>query len=63
MGFWQRVGVTVIVVLVASFIVGQLWQAAFNARLPSYLAGVVGGLAAIPVWEFLKRVSVKNKTS
>jgi len=63
MSFWQRLGVTVIVMLAAGFILGLLWQAAFNARLPSYLAGLAGGLAAIPVWEFLKRVSIKSKTS
>jgi hypothetical protein len=54
MPFWQRLLVTVVAMLVASFMAGLLWLAMFDAGLPSYLAGVVGGLAALPVWEFLK---------
>jgi hypothetical protein len=38
-----------------------LWHAlpgrqAFNVDMPSYLSGIVGGVTAVPVWEFLKRV-------
>ena len=54
MPFWQRLLVTVVAMLVASFMAGLLWLAMFDAGLPSYLAGVVGGLAALPVWESLK---------
>lgn len=54
MPFWQRLLITMVAMLVASFMAGLLWRAMFDAGLPSYLAGVVGGLAALPVWEFLK---------
>ena len=53
---WQRLVITVVVMLAASYIVGLIWQAIFTGALPSYVAGVVGGLAALLVWDFLKRV-------
>jgi hypothetical protein len=40
----------------ASLVVGLIWRALFDFELPSYLAGVIGGLTAVPVWEFLKRI-------
>lgn len=40
--------------LIASFAIGRLWLAVFDFVIPSYLAGIVGGLAAIPVWEMLR---------
>jgi hypothetical protein len=42
--------------LAVSFVAGLAWQAIFNIGLPSYAAGIVGGLTALPVWEFLKRI-------
>ena len=60
MPLWQRLLVTLIAMVVASLVVGLIWQAIFGAQLPSYLAGVVGGLTALPVWEFLKRVRPKT---
>ncbi|MGD8615655.1 MAG: hypothetical protein PVI91_08340 [Gammaproteobacteria bacterium] len=54
MPFWQRFLITVAAMLAASFVAGLLWRALLDARLPSYLAGVAGGLAALPVWELLK---------
>jgi len=54
MPLWQRLLVTVVAMLAASFMAGLLWRALFDAGLPGYLAGVVGGLAALPVWEFLR---------
>jgi hypothetical protein len=56
MPLWQRLIVVLIVMIGASFVVGLIWQAIFNAQIPSYLSGLVGGLTAVPVWEFLKRV-------
>jgi glucose-6-phosphate-specific signal transduction histidine kinase len=56
MPFWQRMLLTLIAMVAASLIVGLLWLQWFAFELPSYLAGVVGGLTAVPVWEFLKRV-------
>jgi hypothetical protein len=56
MPLWQRLIVVLIALIGASFVVGLIWQAIFNAQIPSYLSGLVGGLTAVPVWEFLKRV-------
>lgn len=53
---WQRLLITIVAVLLASWIVGLIWQALFNFDLPSYLAGLVGGLAALPIWDFLRRI-------
>jgi uncharacterized YccA/Bax inhibitor family protein len=60
MPLWQRVVLTVVAMLVVSVVAGLLWRAAFDTRLPSYIAGVIGGLTAVPVWEFLKRVAPKR---
>ncbi len=54
--FWQRLLVTVLVVLAASYLVGLAWQHVLGFPLPSYGAGIVGGLAALPVWDLLKRI-------
>jgi hypothetical protein len=61
MVFWQRFLITVVAMLVASFIVGIIWRSIFNMIIPSYLAGCIGGLTALPVWEFLKRIKAKEK--
>jgi hypothetical protein len=61
MVFWQRLLVTVIVMLAAGFIAGFIWRSIFNLVMPSYLAGFVGGLTALPVWELLKRVKPKDQ--
>jgi Na+/glutamate symporter len=58
---WQRLLFTLAAMLVVSFFSGVIWQAIFNVSLPSYVGGLVGGLVAIPVWEFLKRVSPKRR--
>ncbi len=49
MPFWQRIIVTLIAMVAASWVAGALFQALFNFALPSYLAGLVGGLTALPV--------------
>lgn len=54
--FWQRLLLTIVVMLVASYLIGLLWQKAMGFPLPSYAAGAVGGLAALPIWDFLKRI-------
>jgi hypothetical protein len=53
---WQRLLITIGAMLLASWVVGLIWQALFNFDLPSYGAGLVGGLAALPVWDFLRRI-------
>jgi hypothetical protein len=60
MPFWQRLLITVIAMLAVSFVAGLLWKGVFNFSLPSYAAGIVGGLTALPLWEFLKRIGEKN---
>ena len=62
MPFWQRLVITLIAMLAVSFVAGLAWQSIFNIGLPSYAAGIVGGVTALPVWEFLKRVRSKDET-
>ena len=59
MPFWQRLVITVVAMIAASFVVGLIWSALFGFEIPSYLSGIIGGLTALPVWEFLKRVGPK----
>ena len=59
--FWQRLLITIAAMLLASFLVGSVWSWLFGAELPSYLAGLVGGLAALPVWDFLRRIRPSEK--
>jgi len=61
MPFWQRLSITFLAMLAASFLLGIFWRSIFNVPLPSYLAGIIGGLTALPVWEFLKRIKSKGK--
>ena len=61
MAFWQRFVITVIAMLAVSFILGIIWRSVFNMGMPSYLAGIIGGLTALPVWEVLKRIKAKEK--
>jgi hypothetical protein len=60
MKLWHKLLITVIAMLVASFLGGKLWFMAFNFAIPSYLAGVIGGAAAIPVWELLRWIGRKT---
>ena len=54
MPLWQRWLITFVTMLLASVVAGLLWRWLFNTDIPSYLSGVVGGVAAVPMWEFLK---------
>lgn len=45
---------TLAAMLLASFVVGLAWRGLFDARIPSYLSGLAGGLAALAAWEFLR---------
>jgi len=54
--FWQRLLITLAVMLLTGYLTGLLWQMILGFNLPSYLAGAAGGLAALPVWDFLKRI-------
>ena len=53
MPLWQRLVVTLLAMAAASLIVGLIWQALFGLELPSYVAGVMGGITAVSTWEFL----------
>jgi Na+/glutamate symporter len=57
---WQRLVITVLVMLAASYLAAVLWNVVFGVALPSYLAGLVGGLAALPVWDLLQRIRRKG---
>ena len=61
MPLWQRLVLTIVAIVVASFIVGLIWHTLLGFGLPSYVGGVIGGLTAVPVWEFLKRIGPKEK--
>ena len=61
MPFWQRLFLTLAAIVVASIIAGLIWYKLFGFGLPSYIGGVIGGLTAIPVWEFMKRVGPQKK--
>ena len=61
MVFWKRPLITVLVMLVASFIISFIWRSTFNMIIPSYIAGVIAGLAALPVWELLKKIKPKKE--
>jgi len=54
--FWQRLLATVLVMLLASYVAGLLFQNIFGLAIPSYIAGAIGGLASIPTWDLLKRI-------
>jgi hypothetical protein len=54
--FWQRLLATILVMLATSWLAGYLWQLFFSFPLPSYAAGVIGGLSALPCWDLLKRI-------
>ena len=54
MPFWKRLLITVIAMLAASYVAGLVWKNTFNSLIPSYLAGIIGGIIALPVWELLR---------
>jgi len=49
--------------LVTSLIIAAVWRSIFNMTIPSYVAGVIAGLAALPVWELLKRIKPKKENN
>ncbi len=54
--FWQRLPLTIGVMLLTSYLAGLLFQSVLGIPIPSYVAGAIGGLAALPTWDFLKRI-------
>lgn len=61
MPLWQRLLLTLLAMLLISFLAGLLWNAVFGSLIPSYLAGVAGGIGALPVWEVSKRIRISGK--
>ena len=61
MPLWQRLVLTLAAIVVAGIIAGLIWHQLFGFGLPSYIGGVIGGLTAVPVWEFMKRVDSRKK--
>jgi hypothetical protein len=61
MPLWQRLVLTLAAIVAAGIIAGLIWHKLFGFGLPSYIGGVIGGLTAIPVWEFMKRVGPQKK--
>ena len=59
MPLWQRLLITLAVMLIVSFLAGYLWRWVLGSDIPAYLSGAIGGLSAIPTWEFLKRIRPK----
>jgi Na+/glutamate symporter len=60
MPFWQRAGITLLAIVVVSWVVVTLIEALIGVRLPGYVAGVIGGIAGVPAWELLRRVRPKQ---
>jgi len=60
MPFWQRLLITLAAMLAVSFIIGLVSRSTFGFGLPDYASGAVGGLTALPLWEFLKRIKPKD---
>jgi len=58
---WQRLAVTILAMLIMSFIAELVWRNIFDASMPGYLAGMVGGLTAIPIWELVKKVGTRKQ--
>ena len=61
MTFWQRLLALLVSVLAISLLFNMLWHWLFNFALPAYVAGMVGGLAAVLVWDALKRIKPRAK--
>jgi hypothetical protein len=62
-GLWQRLLITFVAMLAVSFAIGLASEAWLGFTLPSFAAGVIGGMTALPVWELLKRVRIEDKTN
>lgn len=61
MKLWQSLVATLLAIILMSFIVTALWRSLFDAQLPSYIAGIVGGMTGVSVWSFLHKHRLKKK--
>lgn len=60
MKLWHKILITFIAILITSLIADIAWAAVFPFLLPAYVAGVIGGFMAIPVWELLRMIDMKK---
>jgi hypothetical protein len=60
MPLWQRLLITIGVMLLASYIAGFIWHWLLRAEIPSYLSGAIGGLTALPTWELVRRIRPRH---
>lgn len=59
MSIWARIAITIVLMMLFSFLAGLLWSKLFSHQIPSYISGIVGGLTAVPVWEILEKFKAK----
>lgn len=55
MKFWKRLVFAFLAMVISSVIAGWLWRRGFDAQIPAYFSGVIGGLAALGAWELSRR--------
>jgi len=60
MPFWQRFLILILAVIVISMVIGMIWHSWFGFALPAYASGVISGLAAVWLWDMLKRIKAKQ---
>ena len=56
MPFWQRSLILLTAMVAISIVIGLIWRSIFSFALPEYVTGIIAGLTAVPLWEFLKRI-------
>lgn len=62
MAFWQRLVGTLVAVVSVSVLASYVSETWLGFQLPGYVSGVIGGIAALPVWELLRRVGPPRGT-
>ena len=48
--------ITVMAIIGVVYVVIVVWSLIFATVVPSFVVGLAGGLAALPIWEGLKRI-------
>ncbi len=60
MTIWVRIFITIVLMVLISFLAGLFWETMFTKPIPSYISGFIGGLVAVPVWEILEKFKAKS---
>ena len=55
MKLWQALVATILSSVLGSSLAAALWRTVFDFGLPSYMAGMIGGMTAVLVWSFLSK--------